>query len=388
MMDKSTPLELQTVFVKILIMLGVISAVLSDAQAQRPSQRVQESAVQSFCSMDLSGKRLTPGGAKEFAKDLVAAEPTWEQPSEVVVIQDYSAQGLSVRQQDAQFAVEYHVLGRIDSSLEFMRLQTPYTNQPVVQSEHFSVVLTDTHFEVDANGHPQAIKQTPEWRIKTAPAAPHVSVLVAIQYVRGVSSRTKDPLLKARALKTLADLEVLTQFQPIANQTTAPLQQQPEDILSQFIQMQMDGAGLNTDGSLGIFLVHPAQWRRDKIGVARGFGVRRTAFAVNKAEVYAQYDAVGEVDLQLRLTSAGGSGSAVRQSYKLIFDNDYSSLSTGSAPYDKIGPSRWRIEEDPPEQWVSVATAIRYITQMRDATRDPSIKANADKTLAILARYR
>jgi hypothetical protein len=113
------------------------------------------------------------------------------------------------------------------------------------------------------------------------------------------------------------------------------------------------------------------------------------AFSVNKAEAYVQYESLGEIDLQLRFTSSGASGNAVRQNYRLIFDNDYSSVAgTGNDPYANIGPSRWRIEQAPDEQWVSVATAIKYVTQMRDATRDPSIKADADKTLAILARYR
>jgi hypothetical protein len=195
---------------------------------------------------------------------------------------------------------------------------------------------------------------------------------------------------KAKAQRTLADLEVLSQFQSMPMQAAGPSQQGPEDILSQFAQMQMDGTGLGADASaqLGIFLVHPALWRQDKIGVARGFGVKRTAFVVNKAEAYVQYDAVGEVDLQLRFTGPSANGNPVRQNYKLIFDNDYSSAPTGSGPYDKIGPSRWRIDEAPPEQWVSVTTAIKYVNQMRDAARDPAIKANADKTLATLSQYR
>jgi len=376
--------------VPLLMVLAFRLAVLAEGQTPSLSVYSPKDVVQMFCSMDQSGKQLTPGGAKKIAGDLLVTERSIGQTSEVVIIRNYSLGDLRLGKSDAEVQVEYSVLGRIDSSLQFARVQTAYGNQPVLLPEHFSLVWTDTHSVLNRNGMPQALRGTPEWRIKTAPLAPHVSVEAAIEYVRGASNRTRDALIKARAQKTLADLEVLAQFQSMPIQG-AGTQQQPEDILSQFAQMQMDGAGLASGGSseLGIFLVHPAQWRQDKIGVARGFGVRRTSFAVNKAEAYVQYEALGEIDLRLRFSGSGASGTAVRQNYKLIFDNDYSSVpNTSNDPYARIGPSRWRIDGAPDEQWVSIATAIKYVTQMRDLTPDPAIRANADKTLAILAHYR
>jgi hypothetical protein len=310
----------------------------------------------------------------------------------ILVINGYSVRGdLSNQKDSVGMIVDYGILGRIGPSLDFTSLQASFTNQPKAQSERFSLILTDTHFELDRNGRLQPIKGIPEWRIKTEPQNPHVSVMAAMSYVRGASYRSKDPLLKARAQQTLAALDLLAQssFMPVS--MTGPSEGMPEGALSQFIQMQMDGAGLaaGDSGQLDIFLVRPAQFRQDKIGVARNFGIRRTALAVNKAEAFVQYDAIGEVDLQLRFTTPSANGNTVRQDYKLIFDNDYSSASAGSgAPSHVIGPSRWRIEEAPPQQWVSVATAIKYATQMRDATRDPAIRENADKTLATLSRYR
>lgn len=365
---------------------------IAAVNAQTPDvSRNSFDVIQVFCAKDYAGKRLTPAGRKELSASTLKTEADWEEPTELLIISDYSQRPLIAHKRDASFLVTYHVIGRIDGSLGFVRLQTPYTNQPVTQSEDFSLVWTDTHFELDAKGNLRSVEGTPEWRIKTAPVAPHVGLAAAIQYVRMASNRTKDPIVKAEAQKTLADLEVLSQFQFVSAQAAGSFQQGPEEILSQFAQMQMDGAGLppGESSQLGIFLVHPAQWRQDKIAVARGFGVRRTAFSLNKAGAYIQYESLGEINLQLRFTSSGASGNAVRQNYTLLFDNDYSSVAgTGNDPYANIGPSRWRIEQAPDEQWVSVATAIKYVTQMRDSTRDPSIKANADKTLAILAQYR
>lgn len=377
---------------KQIVILWISMCVLCAGRPLKAQQQgVVANAVERFCSRDAEGERLTGAGATRVFKDLFWEEPQLQDSGRVIlVINGYSVKE-SISQKGVQeITVDYRVLGRIDHVLDFIRMQGTYTNQPLVQSERFSLVFTNRHFELDVNGKPQPINGIPEWRIKTAPVAPHVNLEAAIQYVRGASNKTKDPLIRARAQKTLADLEVLSRFQSMPMLSAGPSQQQPEDVLSQFAQMQMDDAGLTSGefSQLGMFLVHPPQWRQDKIGVARGFGIKRTSFAFNKAEAYVQYDAVGEIDLQLRFMSSGANGNNVRQTYKLVFDNDYSSVPSGGGPYAKIGPSRWRIEDAGPEQWVSVETAIRYVSQVRDATRDPAIKANADKTLAALTHLR
>lgn len=376
---------------KMVLLLAIVFAALISIAQNAPATVTADMRVRVFCRMDFSGRRLTPAGARQFTKEVLLTGVGWQQRENVFIVKDYALEPVKRDMPDPTFVVHYQVIGRLDSSLGLIRLQTPYTSEPLMQSEHVSLVWTDTRFDRDVDGKFKPVKGAPEWRIRTAPVAPHVGLTAAIQYVRNASKRTKDPMLKARAQKTLADLDALAQLQNVQAQTSGLSQQQPENILSQFAQLQMDGAGLAADESsqLGIFLVHPAQWRQDKIAVARSFGVKRTAFSVNKAEAYVQYESLGEIDLQLRFTSSGANGSTVRQNYKLLFDNDYSAVAgTGNDPYAKIGPSRWRIEQTSDEQWVSVATAIKYVTQMRDSTRDPSIKANADKTLAILAQYR
>src|SRR5262249_53519020 len=206
---------------------------------------------------------------------------------------------------------------------------------------------------------------------KDFPRVPHVSVLAALSYVRAASYRSKDPFVKVKAQKTLADLDLLSQAEFMPALAGGPSNEMPESIISQFIQMQMDGAGLTgSDPSLNMFVVHPAQTKSEKIGVAKAFAVKRTSLAVNKADAYVQYTVIAELDSQLRFTPIA-NGNLVRQDYKLVFDNKYPPGTGG--PYDGIGPSRWRIEEAPAEQWISVNAAIRYVTQMRDATTDPAI---------------
>jgi hypothetical protein len=153
--------------------------------------------------------------------------------------------------------------------------------------------------------------------------------------------------------------------------------------------MQMGGLGLQSEtaAQLNMVLVHPPTQNQDKIHVARAYTVKKTTLAGNKATVSVEYGALGELNSQLRFTSMGERGTIVQRDYKLVLDNKYLAPGTEGRPASEfIGPSRWRIEEAPPEQWVSVGTSIKYVTQMRDATRDPMLKQNADKSLAILAR--
>lgn len=52
------------------------------------------------------------------------------------------------------------------------------------------------------------------------------------------------------------------------------------------------------------------------------------------------------------------------------------------------GPPEWRLEKEYNHLYVTLDTAIRYLTQVRDSTTDPVIKKNAAQSLATLSRYR
>ena len=52
------------------------------------------------------------------------------------------------------------------------------------------------------------------------------------------------------------------------------------------------------------------------------------------------------------------------------------------------GPVAWRIENTFFEPFITLDTAIRYVTQTRDKTDNPVIKKNAARTLAILRNYK
>jgi hypothetical protein len=76
-----------------------------------------------------------------------------------------------------------------------------------MHSERFSLVLTDTHSEIGADGRPREIKGPLEWRIKSYPSQPHVGINAAIAYMRMMTYSSRDIPIKMNAEKTLTQLQ-------------------------------------------------------------------------------------------------------------------------------------------------------------------------------------
>ncbi|MGO9010157.1 MAG: hypothetical protein ACLQPN_08640 [Bryobacteraceae bacterium] len=55
-------------------------------------------------------------------------------------------------------------------------------------------------------------------------------------------------------------------------------------------------------------------------------------------------------------------------------------------PREVKGSLEWRIEAFEIEPWVTIETAIRYLTRLRDGSSSETIKKNADKSIATLRR--
>jgi hypothetical protein len=283
------------------------------------------------------------------------------------------------------------VWGRLDSSLGFTRLQLPYSNQLLIESETISLVRSNTYYDLGSDGHWQQVKSTPEWRIKTSPHSSHVSVDVAMGYVRVESHKINDPVLKANAQKTLMALQNLYQSEALGGHFLGPVQNSPVEILSQFAAMETDGAGLTREGMrlFDAFFVRPISWAQDRLHVAKDYTVKDAPSSRSKADLYVEYVALGELDSSLRFTSVDPAANIVREKFQLLFNNKYSVPAHGNMPARQlIGPSRWQIEYPPPERWVTLNAAIRYLEKMRDAATDSVMKRNAEESLAVLVGYR
>ncbi|SPE36863.1 hypothetical protein SBA3_2510020 [Candidatus Sulfopaludibacter sp. SbA3] len=97
----------------------------------------------------------------------------------------------------------------------------------------------------------------------------------------------------------------------------------------------------------------------------------------DKIAVGRVYIRLGQIDLpQLRFSVGDGlpSGIKVKEDFRLV-----KTLGRG-------GAQDWRLEGSVPDP--PVDAAIRYVTQIRRATNDATIRKNADRTLAALNHFR
>ncbi len=359
------------------------AAVAIKAQAPLAQQNSPKETLERFCKMDAEGKQLGPEGQKEVADVLYDKKP-WAEHAEITVVKDFVVRAPEIRGDTAEVVVNYNVWGQLDSSLRFARLEGPLVNRPILVTEYISIVRSDKHRELGSDGRWQEVKGLLEWRIKTVPSAPHISVETAIRYVRGMGYKSRDPMVRRNADNTFTSLAALLRV-PVGL-PAQPQQQTPMAVLSQFVTLETDGKGLTADGwkELDAFHVQPRPWQHEKIHIAKDFVVSNAALSGGKAELYVVYIGLGELDSSLRFTSGVPGGDKVQEGYHLVQSNRSSATSDDGSGKDVTGPSRWKIEDSPAEQWISVSTAIRYVKEMRDKTTDPAIKQNADQTLAKL----
>lgn len=346
-------------------------------------ERPPKEIVQIFCKLDAEGRQLSPEGQKDMAALLYEQRP-WAEPSEITVVKDYVVRAPDIRADTAQVIVEYNVWGRLDSSFRFARLAGLSENHPTLVREYVSMIRSDKHLEWGSDGQWQEVRDVLQWRIRTIPSSPHVSASAAMRYVQEMGQRSRDPMVKRNAQAAFANLTGLLQDRL---EPSAEPRQSPAAVLSQFVALETDGKGLSAEGrrELDALLVQPATWRTDKIHVARGFVVSNAIFMGAKGILDVEYTALGDLDSSLHFSNGVHGGGRVREGYTLALSNKYSLPGANGKPAQElIGPSRWKVADSPPEQWITLNTAIRYVTEMRDRAADPVIKTNAEQTLAKL----
>jgi hypothetical protein len=72
--------------------------------------------------------------------------------------------------------------------------------------------------------------------------------------------------------------------------------------------------------------------------------------------------------------------------YSLVFTNRHVDIEEGGTTREVLGTWEWKIEGPQSERWATVEKAIIYVMEMRDKSDDPTVKRNANRTIAILKR--
>jgi len=111
----------------------------------------------------------------------------------------------------------------------------------------------------------------------------------------------------------------------------------------------------------------------------------------DSTDVELGYFDMGKIDAELRYTPPPKTEFvktgflyhlAAVPAYSMMYGPDGKTL----VEKKPVGYRFWQIQGSPGLPWTTVNTAIRYVLEMRGKTTDPTIKKNADETLAKLLR--
>src|SRR5260370_24359742 len=109
----------------------------------------------------------------------------------------------------------------------------------------------------------------------------------------------------------------------------------------------------------------------------------------NTAEVMVGGGSAGQIDSSVHYTPPDTRFAKEGVMYNLVpTDKHWEFEPDGRTLKEVTGPLEWRCKDTPGAAiYLTVESAIRYVKKVRDKSSDPTIKKNADKTLAILKRY-
>ena len=150
------------------------------------------------------------------------------------------------------------------------------------------------------------------------------------------------------------------------------------DLLVRFCQLDAQGEQLSPEGweKVAALFTMPGAPRRGRITVVRDFVVSNPAVDHGKAQFYVEYIELGRVDVS---SARFSSLPAVK------VRSGFEATTALGAKTD--GRGEWRIAGPVPRPRVTVDTAIRYVTQLRENSKDQVFIKNADRTLAALKTF-
>lgn len=388
--------------VRIVTLAITLSLVVVAVSAQSvPSQRESPKEVmEHFCKLDAEGRWLGPEHWDEFTR-LVTNPKPWDDNLEITVVRSYRVENPTLHGDGAGVEVDYSVWGYIYPNsfapLRFVRLEGLVSGEPVEKSIPLALVFSDKFMAV-RQGKQEEMKGPLQWRIGMDILHPHITVATAIRYVTETRDKTNDPAVKANAERSLVALKSILAGTPEPLHGVTASIESPAHVMRRFAELESRGRGLAPDGwrELAKFFVKPPEPQWNKILVVGDFGYGQAAIEGNKAELVADYVSAGALDSSLRLLHEEETESVAPLSracctaeglvYTFVFSEKHWESAPDGTTKEITGPLAWRIEKYPPEPWITIDTAIRYVTEMRDKTTDPAIKKNADHTLSVLQR--
>jgi hypothetical protein len=186
---------------------------------------------------------------------------------------------------------------------------------------------------------------------------------------------------------------------PVIASLAQPLQspaKSPKQVVEEFCKFETTGGRLTIEGwnkaAASFLKPTPAPTQKTILVTAKDFSVWDPAFRSDtRADVIVGVTGkIWKIDPQVKF-SEYSSPTEVKTSlyYTVVLDNKHWELGpNGQAAKQVTGSPEWRIEGTNDSIWLTVESAIHYVTDVRNHTSDQTIKKNADRTLVSLKRLR
>jgi hypothetical protein len=163
-------------------------------------------------------------------------------------------------------------------------------------------------------------------------------------------------------------------------------QKSPRKVVESFWKFETEGGRLSSEGwnKAGSFFVRPiSPPSKKKISVVyKGSSISDPVIKGSTAQVTVEILPQGQIDSELQFTPSESYKAGLV--YNLVLTDKHWELGLDGTAKELTGLPEWRIEDIGSTLWLSVDAAIHYVADVRDKITDPSIKKNADQTLAKL----
>jgi hypothetical protein len=170
----------------------------------------------------------------------------------------------------------------------------------------------------------------------------------------------------------------------------------PKDVVERLWKDATEGKLLTPEGwneASPLFLKHEAFPANASVRiVSNNWGVDHSSVRGDTAEVDMGYADAGIVDATLKYSPPSRARSQkTAMVFHLVFAPTHWTMfrSDGkeiTGKEERTGATEWQIQEPVGLPWTTVNTAIRYVLEMREKATDPTIRKNADATLARLLK--
>jgi len=157
----------------------------------------------------------------------------------------------------------------------------------------------------------------------------------------------------------------------------------PKQVVEAYLALETRGGRLSKAGWTrgDNFFANPVPMpvQRRVVVISDHYAVYETSVNEDRAEVSNDYEDLGRIDSTLHYTAPPPGFLKTTVIYHLAKTSKLSSRAAETLA--------WKITDPSTTLWLNRETAMRYVLDTRDKTSDPTVRKNADQTLATLRRH-